>query len=113
MSSFAESLRISRVTLFSLLLALLLAAGIALRNAWQKDECSRYLAGDRSAPATQTVLSGTRAIEVPCTDWIDRQPQTVLLLCLVDVALFVIFALNAAADVRAWMQRRRQMERVS
>lgn len=113
MSSFAESLRISRVTLFSLLLALLLWAGIALRNARQKDECTRYLAGDSTAPATQTVVSGTRVIEVPCTDWINRQPEVMQLLCLVDVLLFVMFALNAAADVRAWVRLRRQREQVS
>jgi hypothetical protein len=112
MSSFAEPLRISRVTLFSLLLALLLWAGIALRNARQKDECTRYLAGDSSAPATQTVVTGTRVIEVPCTDWMDRQPQSVLLLCLIDVLLLVMFALNAATDVRRWVQVR-QRERIS
>jgi hypothetical protein len=113
MSGLTSSLRISRAALYSGLLALLLAAGIELRSVLQRDECMRYLAGDNTAPATQIVVSGTREIEVPCTDWVDRQPETVQLLCLVDVVLFVIFALNAAADVRAWMQMRRRRERAS
>jgi hypothetical protein len=108
MSGPASSLRISRAALFSGLLGLLLAAGIGLRSLLQRDECMRYLAGDSTAPPTQTVVSGTREIEVPCTDWVDRQPETLQLLCLLDVVLFVVFALNAAADVQAWMRMRRR-----
>jgi hypothetical protein len=108
MSGLGPSLRISRVALYSGLLALLLGAGIELRSLLQRDECMRYLAGDSTAPETQTVVSGTREIAVPCTDWVDRQPETMQLLCLLDVMLFFVFALNAAADVRAWMQMRRR-----
>jgi hypothetical protein len=100
-------LRISKVTLFSLLLGLLLACGIRLWYVERKDECARWLAGDRSAPATQTVVSGTRTIEVPCTDWAMRQPLGVQVLCLLDMALGVVFVMNGLADVREWMQVRR------
>jgi hypothetical protein len=101
------SLRISKVTLFSLLLGLMLACGIRLWDVEHKDECARWLAGDKSAPATEVELSGTRTIEVPCTDWTTRQPLCVQVLCLVDLALGAVFVLNGLADVREWMQRRR------
>jgi hypothetical protein len=106
-SDFATGLRISKATLFSLLLGLMLACGIRLWYLDQRDDCARYLAGDKSAPATQVIVSGTRTIEVPCTDWTTRQPLRVQVLCLFDLALGVVFVLNGLADVREWMQRRR------
>jgi hypothetical protein len=106
-SDFWTGLRISKVTVFSLLLGLLLASGIRLWYVEHKDECARWLAGDRTAPATQIVVSGTRMIEVPCTDWTMRQPMRVQVLCLFDLALGVVFVMNGLADVREWMQVRR------
>jgi hypothetical protein len=106
-SDLATGLRISRVTLFSLLLGLMLACGIWLWYLSQRDDCARYMAGDKSVPATQVVVSGTRTIEVPCTDWATRQPLRVQVLCLFDLALGVVFVLNGLADVREWTQRRR------
>jgi hypothetical protein len=97
---------ISRVTLFSLLLALMLAAGIRLWDAQQQDNCALYMAGDRTLPASEMVVSGSRQIEVKCNDWIMRQPLSVQVLCLLNVALAVVFILNALGDLRDWLQVR-------
>jgi hypothetical protein len=102
----------SRVTLFSLLLALLLGVGIRLWYDGQRDACTPYLAGDTKVPSSEWVLSGTRTIEVPCDDWIMRQPLRVQVLCLLDVALTVLFVLNALSDLRDWRQFRRRMRQM-
>jgi hypothetical protein len=104
---------ISRVTLFSLLLALMLGAGIRLWDAQQKDNCALYMAGDRTLPASELVISGTRQIEVPCNDWIMRQPMRVQVLCLLDLVLGVVFFFNALLDLRRGLQTRRRMRGLS
>jgi hypothetical protein len=107
MNSFVLSFRISRVTIFSLLLALLLATCIRVWYIGQGDDCSRYLAGDTSLPSAQIVVSGTRTIIVPCDRWWLRQPVGVQMLCLLDLLLAVVFVLNGLQDTRAWIERRR------
>jgi hypothetical protein len=104
---------ISRVTLFSLLLGLMLATGIRLWSDTQKDDCSRYLAGDKTAPRSEWVVTGTRTIEVSCNDWTMRQPLRIQVLCLLDVVVFLVFVTNAMADVRdqSEMRRRRRLMR--
>ena len=104
---------ISRVTLFSLLLGLMLAIGIWQWPGMHKDDCSRYLAGDKTAPRSEWVVSGTRIIEVPCSDWAMRQPLRVQVLCILDLVVLVLFVLNALADVRdqSEMRRRRRLMR--
>ena len=99
---------ISRVTLFSFLLALLLATWIRLWTVGQRDECARFLAGDKSYPASQVVVEGTRTVVVPCKQWLPRQPVAVQVLCLVDLLLTVLFAMNALADARDGLARRRR-----
>lgn len=100
---------ISRVTIYSLLLALMLGLGIRLWDAQHPDDCALYNAGDRSMPSSVVVLSGTRQIEVPCNDWIMRQTLRLQLLCLVDFVIFVVFFFNALSDFQQWMQMRRRM----
>jgi hypothetical protein len=102
---------ISRVTLFSLLLGLMLATGIWLWSGTQKDDCSRFLAGDKTAPRSEWVVSGTRTIEVSCSDWTMRQPLRIQVLCLLDIVVFLVFITNALADVRdqSEMRRRRRL----
>ena len=102
---------ISRVTVFSLLLGLMLAMGIWQWSGAHKDDCSRYLAGDKTAPSSEWVVSGTRIIEVPCGDWTMRQPLRVQVLCLLDIVVFLVFVTNAMADVRdqSEMRRRRRL----
>jgi hypothetical protein len=104
---------ISRVTLYSLLLALMLGLGIHLWDARQQDDCALYNAGDRSVPSSVMVLSGTREIEVPCNDWIMRQPLKVQLLCLVDLVIGVLFFFNALSDFQQWLRMRRRMRGMS
>ena len=108
MSSFAMSFRISRMTIFSLLLALLLATGIRRWYLGQRDDCRRYLAGDASFPSAQVVVSGNRTIVVPCDQWWMRQPTIVQMLCLLDLLLAVVFVVNALQDARAWFERQRE-----
>jgi len=99
---------ISRVTIFSLLLGLMLATGIRLWYSAQRDPCARYLAGDTKAQSSQEVETGTRTIVVPCANWPMRQPAWVQILCLLDLVLGAVFAVNAAIDLRNWLARRRQ-----
>jgi len=103
---------ISRVTLFSLLLGLMLASGIRLWNDGHRDDCTRSMAEDGSMPASEYVVSGTRQIEVPCDDWIMRQPLHVQVACLLDLALGMVFVLNAASDLRGGLEARRRMRQI-
>ena len=98
---------ISRVTLFSLLLGLLLASGIRLWCDGHPDACTRYLAGDTAAQKSEWVVSGTRIIEVPCDEWFMRMPLKMQILFMLDAALGVVFVLNALSDTREWLQMRR------
>ena len=106
MSALLLSFPISRVTIFSLLLSLLLATGIRRWYLGQRDDCRRYLAGDTSFPAAQVVVSGTRTIVVPCDQWWLRQPVAVQMLCLLDLLLATVFAVTGLQDTRAWLERR-------
>ena len=100
---------ISRVTLFSLLLGLMLAAGIRLWSDSQRDACAPYLAGASTVQRSEWAVSGTRRIEVPCNQWFMRQTMSVQVLCLLDLVLAVVFLLNALADLRDWLAMRRRV----
>jgi hypothetical protein len=95
------------MTLISLLAALLLTTGIYLWNVEHWDDCARYLAGETWLPSTQMVDSGDHQIEVPCRQWLLRQPVILQLLCLIDLVLFVVFMLNASGDLLKWKRMRR------
>ena len=95
---------ISRRTIFVLLFSLLLAAGLCVWSAQQHDECSAFLGGDRQAPASQVVRTGTRTILVPCHDWLVRQSMQVQLLCGLTAAGFGVFL------VSLWADRKREMK---
>lgn len=94
------------MTLGSLLVALLIPSGIAVWLSGHRDSCSRFLAGDRSRPSTQMVAVGAQTMEVPCTEWIPRQPIAVQLLCLVELVAVLVLGIHVAGDVRDWMQMR-------
>ncbi len=98
---------ISRVTLGALLLALLIPSGIAFWRGGHPDSCSRFLAGDRSRPPTQRVEVGTEVMEVPCEQWLPRQPGAIQLLSLVELLTVLVFAIHAVGDVRDSIERRR------
>jgi hypothetical protein len=102
----------SRVTLFSLLLALLLGVGIRLWTDGHRDACTPYLSGDTKAQKSEWVVSGTRQIEVSCNDWITRMPQRIQILCLLDLVLGVVFVLNALSDLHEFLEFRRRMRRM-
>jgi hypothetical protein len=103
---------ISRVTIFSLLLALMLGVGIRLRTQGQRDGCAAYLAGDKTAPATVYVVTGTRTVIVSCDEWLPRQTERVQLLCVLELLLVGVFVVHAWGDARDWFgawRRRRGM----
>jgi len=97
---------ISRVTIFSLLLGLMLGLGIFLHANGERDRCNSYPAGG-VPPNSETVVSGTREIEASCSDWWIRQPIEIQILCIGDAGLGLIFALNALTDLRRSIQWRR------
>src|ERR1700678_4220522 len=97
---------ISQRTLYLLLATLLLTTGLYLWNANRWDDCQRYMAGDKSLPSSQIVESEGHSVEVPCEQWFPRQSSAILLLCLLDLLLIVVFVLNALSDVRGWRQSR-------
>ncbi len=94
----------SRVTLWSLLVVLLLPSGLAVWMSGHPDSCSRFLAGDRSRPSTQMVAIGTEMVAVPCTQWLPRQSMWIQLLCLMELVAVMVFAIHLAGD---WRDRRR------
>jgi hypothetical protein len=100
---------ISRITLFSLLLALMLASGIWIWNNGHPDDCARTMSATGTMPRAEYVISGTRQISVPCNDWIMRQSLTVQILCLLELLLAVIFLLNALSDLREGLEARRRI----
>jgi hypothetical protein len=104
---------ISRVTLYSLLLGLMLGLGIWMGSSSQHDACSAYLDGNKSAQSIEYVPSGTRLIAVPCSDWIMRQSLKIQLLCMVDLCLGVVFLLNAVGDLRDSLAARKRMRGLS
>ena len=101
---------ISRLTLFSLLIGLMLGLGIYMYSQGEQDRCNTYPAGGVQ-PRSQYVITGERQVEVPCSEWFLRQPLPVQILSGVDVGLGLIFVLNALADLRGWVQWRRVMAR--
>jgi hypothetical protein len=86
---------------------LLLGVGLKLWALGQTDDCDDYLAGDKTAPASQTVEAGSRSIDVPCEAWIPRQSQWVQILCLVELVVIVVFMISFVGDVRDWTITRR------
>ena len=100
---------ISRVTLFSLLLGLLLGTGIWMWDAGHPDDCVRSALPDGTMPKSEWVMSGTRQMEVPCSDWTMRQPLAIQILCLLDLLLAVVFVLNVLLDLQGWSAMRRRM----
>jgi hypothetical protein len=100
---------ISRRTIFSLLLALII---VVVLRAWlidHRDNCDRYMAGDRTVPPSEYIESGTRTVEVPCNEWLLRQPAWVQGVCLLDLTVLVVFALSGWQDAaRRYRLRRRK-----
>ena len=90
---------ISRVTLWLGMAALMIPLGIALWSAGHTDACSRFLAGDSTRPGSVMVETAGHMVEVPCSQWLPRQPQMVQRLCLVEAALVLVLGLNALGDV--------------
>ena len=98
---------ISRLTIFSLLLGLMLGLGIYMHAKGAHDRCNSYPPGGVQ-PRNELVVTGTRQIQVPCSDWWMRQPQTVQILCIADAGLGLIFTLNVLIDLRRWVEGRRR-----
>jgi hypothetical protein len=97
---------ISRRTIFSLLLALLipLVLRAALIGRW--DPCKAEMPFSHQPPESVYVDSGTRTVEMPCNTWLPRQPLWVQMVCLVDFAVAVVFLLSVWGDWSRWRRRR-------
>ena len=100
---------ISRRTLYTLLLTLLLAASVRLWAACQRDDCDRLGPGTRGTPSSVLVESGTRTITVPCTYWVPRQPVRVQLLVLLNLVLGLVFVVSVGTDWARARARRRAL----
>jgi hypothetical protein len=103
---------ISRITLVSFLLALLLASGTWYWDVSHTDDCTRYLSGDFTASRVVEVPSGSRTIRVSCNRWYLRQPDHIQILCVVDLVLGVVFLMNAWGDARDRVTMRRHRREV-
>ena len=99
---------ISRRTIFSLLLALMIVAVLRVWLIEHPDNCDRYMAGDRTVPPSEYIESGTRTVEVPCNQWLFRQPAWVQCICLLDLTVLVVFVLSVWQDVARWRDRRKE-----
>lgn len=99
---------ISRRTMVTVLLALLLGLGIRVWAAGVRDDCDRMGPGTRGQPASVKVESGTRSIDVPCARWAWglRQTRTVQALALLDGVLGLMVVVFALGDWSRWRERR-------
>ena len=99
---------ISKQTIFSLLLALLLAGGMRAWRVEHFDACDRFHAEKSGTPMSVMVQSGTRTISVPCSIWVMRQPLWMQGLCALLVMLSVIFLMSVWSDWSRAGERRRR-----
>jgi hypothetical protein len=98
---------ISRQTIGSLLLALLLGVGVKIWAQGSHDACDRVLPGDAKTPEYESVQVGPQVVMVPCRIWFLRQPPAAQGACLAGIAAGVVFVVSAGADVkRSWEIRR-------
>jgi hypothetical protein len=101
-------MRISRVTLLTFVLAMMVLLGLYNWKRGHRDDCDAYLAGVPGMPATQMVAAGTRTVEAPCRLWALRQPLSVQTWCLAELVLLGIFAMEGMVDVKEEVARRRR-----
>jgi hypothetical protein len=94
---------ISRKTLYSFLLAVLLLGCIKAYTLRLTNPCDAYLAGQAQAPETVVVNQNGIPYQVPCNQWFLRQPRAVQALCFFEGVLVVVFLVSAYAD---WRRRR-------
>jgi hypothetical protein len=99
---------ISRKTGVELLLALLLASGMAMWNARHPDLCYQYMHGDQTVPSSQGIEVSGKTVYVPCDQWYPRQTMAIQTLCLVEAGLIVLFLVSAIGDFVDWRRRRLQ-----
>jgi polyferredoxin len=100
-----KGLLISRVTLYSFLLALTLGLGIRVWYPGPRDACSTSPAANRVS--SEFVVIGKRMVQIKCTDWIGRMPMSVQILWFTVVVLGIVCGLNMLGDLRDWSSRKR------
>jgi hypothetical protein len=97
---------ISRRTIFSFLLTLLVGLCLRVWVLGQRDPCDSLAPGGQH-PASVYVESGTRTVEMSCTTWFPRQPAWFLALCLVNMVIGVVFILSACGEWVSWREGKR------
>ena len=85
------------------MLALLLGGGLWWWAVEHRDDCSRYMDGDRAESDSAEVKSGTRTIVVPCNVWVARQPVGVQGVYLLEGAVVLVVLVCGVGD---WMKTR-------
>ncbi len=98
---------VSRVTIFSLLLAAMLGLGICMYSQGEQDGCASHPATS-APPKSEYIVTGSREVEVPCSEWFLRQPLAVQILCIVEALLATLFLIHATGDVIDWARLRRR-----
>ena len=98
---------ISRQTIFSLLLALLLGLGILLWTQNRRDDCDRADRFGRK-PTEVLVEQGSRVVAMSCKLWIPRQPQPLQGALLLDAVLGIVFGLSAWVEWNRTRARRKE-----
>jgi hypothetical protein len=74
----------------AVVVALLLGVGLKVWAEEHRDDCDRYVEGDRRVPDSMYVKSGTRTVMVPCSLWVMRQPVGVQAAWLAEEAAVLV-----------------------
>ncbi len=91
---------ISRKTVGSLLLALLMGTGVMIWSQGHRDACDRIDDEDGKAAEYEDVPVGPQIVVVPCRIWFLRQPPGVQAACLAGIAAVAVFVLSASGDLK-------------
>jgi hypothetical protein len=99
---------VSRRTIYSFLLGALLGLGLRLWAAQRIDDCTPYFRHEPKAATSMLVEMGGHSVAMPCDQWLPRQPQGILMACMVEGGFGLVFLVSAVADVVETRRRRQE-----
>ena len=85
---------------------LLTAGGLAVWFVNLNDACT-HVPDANVAFATELVLTGSRLVDVSCSNWIARMPLRMQLFALGCCVIAIVFLMSAISDLHRWIQSRR------